>query len=186
MFPLSVDRCLEGSLTQGTPLFFSTLERVSDFVKEYRQAYSFMYESGTSSKELYCLVAEEYALDVIFPKKLSTHVYSPEGVLMENAYFSEDDLAEVPLNIHKPHQVGDIVEAPCGDSMYLGIVLASPLSVQENHAEYKCHPENCYSIITYPSMEVDYVHSPLVFKPKYEVNEKIKAHLKSALEQYRT
>lgn len=174
-----------GELQQSRLLFFSSLKQAQIAAACYRQAYSFMYECGANSKSLYCLVLEEYEMDSIFQHKLSTRVFSSEGEELDSSV-SPDGVPFTgrPEKLQR-YKVGDIVESTCGEHVNLGIVLERPLTEKEvaRKSSDKQH-DDCYKILSYPSLDVDYVHSPFVFTPKHHVDNDISSYLHEAMDAY--
>ncbi len=174
-----------GELQQSRPLYFSSLKQAQIAAACFRQAYSFIYECGANSKSLYCLVLEEYEMDSIFQLKLSTRVFSAEGEELDCSIASDDgQFTGRPEKLQR-HKVGDIVEATCGEHLNLGIVLQRPLTEKEVARKVSGKvQDDCYTILSYPSLDVDYVQSPFVFTPKGQVDNDVCAYLHEAMDAY--
>lgn len=149
----------EPLLRQGLSLYFSDMDEAETAVRRYRDAYHFFYDLEAGSMELYCLLLDEYELDCIYPKKLSTRVYSPQGVLKDEMKVCEDDESYGGAPAASAFLEGDIVEAPLGENLRVGIVLQCPNRDDVEH----------YKILFYPNMEEEYVYAPLVFEPLHPV-----------------
>ncbi len=189
LYALNLENRVKGELTAGESLYYSSLSKAQKAARAYRETYSFLYEPDCQ-RELYCLVLEEYQMNADFPRRLSMRVLSPEGKLVDSSFCDSDDVYRGRPESFLRHQVGDIVEVPVGDRLCLGIVLERPLSQSDlsmKAAESQCEygADDSYTLITYPSMEVDYVDAPLVFKPMHEPTAGVSRCLKDALAQYK-
>lgn len=181
---LSTEKESSAVLSKSTVLYFSDQNRLEQAVNEYKQAYSFLYDEHDGTKELYCLMVEEYRVNTLYPQKLSTRVYSPDGVLIEDCDIPDGAHFAGRKEEQLMHKVGDIVETPYGENLCLGIVVDRP-PVQEREASYPMSAsDDSYTLLLYPSMELDYAHTPLVFKPRHQVKEEIRCQLQEALAQY--
>lgn len=174
LYALNVEyRPSEGALlSQSASLYFSSLEKAEEVVASYRQRYACFYDASVTDTQLYCLVVDEYEMDVLYPKKLSIRVYSPEGCMKHQMRVCEDE--ESYGRVLPPPQFfpGDLVEAPIGDYLHTGIVLACPIAEEENY----------YSLLVYPSMEVEYVFAPLLFEASSPIDELAQEALQRAYE----
>lgn len=175
LYALNVEyRPSEGALlSQSASLYFSTLDKVEEVVASYRQRYACFYDASVTDTQLYCLVVDEYEMDVLYPKKLSVRVYSPEGSMRHQMRVCEDE--ENYERVLPPSQFfpGDLVEAPIGDYLHTGIVLECPAAEEENY----------YSLLVYPSMEVEYVFAPLLFEASSPIDKQAQVALQQAYEQ---
>lgn len=183
MYALHLEPTGQDQLSQSPLMYYSTLKRAESAAAEYRQTYSFLYEDGPFPKELYCIIIEEYKFNTVYPIKLSVSVYDSSGGLMERSTLPDGDSIYQPLDNAKPFKVGDIVEAPCGEHLYIGIIAEMPR--QNRLGELKTILDDSYTLIVYPSMELDYVYAPLVFLPRQRVSKKAKTYLHDALDLYR-
>lgn len=164
-------------------MYYSTLKHAESAAAEYRQSYSFLYEDGPSPKEIYCIIVEEYKLNTVYPIKLSVSVYDSSGRLMERSILPDGDSINQPAIVGQSFKVGDIVEAPCGEHLYVGIIAEIPC--QNCLGELKTSMDDSYTLIVYPSMELDYVCAPLVFLPHQRISKNVRTYLRDALDLYR-
>ncbi len=173
---LNLELCRENGsvLRQGLSLYFSNLMEAEQVIKDYRNAYRFFYEEETSSLELYCLLLDEYQMDCVYPKKLSTRVYSPDGFLKDRMRVCEEgeDYGESP--VMSGFLPGDLVEAPIGEYLQTAIVVFAPSAPDYDY----------YQLIVYPSMETEYVYAPLVFPPSRPLSNLLCHQLTAALKTY--
>ena len=174
---LNLDRSCEPEplLRQGLSLYFSDMDEAENAVSRYQEAYHFLYDSQDASMELYCLLLDEYELDCMYPKKLSTRVYSPQGLLKEQMKVCEEGSVYGESMIVTAFLEGDLVEAPVGELLRLGIVLQTPNKKDDDH----------YKILFYPDMEEDYIYAPLVFEPSRPVSKRISFALRQAWTAYK-
>lgn len=164
----------EALLSQGASLYFSSLDRVEEMLAVYRQRYACFYDPQVTDTQLYCLVVDEYALDALFPKKLSSRVYSPDGLMKSRISVCEDEEAYERVLPAPDFMEGDIVEAPIGDYLQTAIVVACPASKAENY----------YTLLVYPDMDEEYVYAPLLFVPSVPPEDKVILCLQAAREAW--
>ncbi|MBO5916601.1 MAG: hypothetical protein J6Q25_06780 [Bacteroidales bacterium] len=178
LYALNVEyRPSEGALlSQSASLYFSTLDKVEEVVGSYRQRYACFYDASVTDTQLYCLVVDEYEMDVLYPKKLSVRVYSPEGSMRHQMRVCEDE--ESYERVLPPSQFfpGDLVEAPIGDYLHTGIVLECPKSKEDNY----------YTLLVYPELEQEYVYAPLLFEPSLSLDDRVTNVLLQAWEHYQS
>lgn len=167
----ALSRCQPESdqLRQSAPLYLSSREQTDQMASHYLSDYAFLYDNETDRNCLYCLLAEEYLLNAVYPQKLSTLVYSPQGALMNTS----------------DYRVGEIVESACGERLSLGIVAEPPASFSDAGMSPD-ETEDCYAVLSYPSLEMDYRQSALMFEPRQKVTEGIEEVLREALQEYLT
>lgn len=182
MYALSVELKTEKKLIKRTSsLFFSSEEKAAQAAKEYRHYYACMYDSKVSAEELYCIIVEGRKLDSIYKEVLCTKVYSPEGQLLDSCEVADGESFPGRKKESVFHQSGDLVEIPFGEELCLGVVLGQPPIFNENQELYGLSSsDDSYMLLVYPSMEVDYAYAPLVFKPRYKINEAVKQELLTA------
>jgi|GEM_PF-2412266 len=183
LYALHLESSGQDELSQSPLLFYSSIDQVEAAAAEYHKCYSFLYDGGLFSKELYCLIVEEYRLNEMYPSKLSISVYHPTGRLIERTELSEGKCICNPLGNTRSFRVGDIVESPCGEHLYLGIVAEVPALNALNESGQEAM-EDSYTLIVYPSMELEYVYAPLLFKPRGKVARYTRDSLRDALERY--
>jgi len=167
----------------GKKLYFSSIEKAESTILRFRDLYAFLYDDS-HSEHIYCLVLEEFKLDSPYRYQLSTRVYSPEGRLLSDCMVPDDGpfLGRTESLIH--HEVGSVVELPFGDQLIFGIVIGQPMSFNENAGGYGLTAsDDCYTVIHHQSLELNYAHSPMVFKPTREVSEEVRADLMSAYQK---
>ena len=178
LYALNVEyRPSEGALlSQSASLYFSTLDKVEEVVGSYRQRYACFYDASVTDTQLYCLVVDEYEMDVLYPKKLSVRVYSPEGSMRHQMRVCEDE--ESYERVLPPSQFfpGDLVEAPIGDYLHTVIVLECPKSKEDNY----------YTLLVYPELEQEYVYAPLLFEPSLSLDDRVTNVLLQAWEHYQS
>ncbi|MCK9301125.1 MAG: hypothetical protein PHT87_00560 [Bacteroidales bacterium] len=182
LYALSVESKSEKKLIKRTSsLFFSSEEKAAKAAQEYKHYYACMFDPTTNAEELYCIIVEGRKLDSMYKDVLSTKVYSPEGQLLDSCELADGELFNGRKKESLFHQPGDIVETPCGEELCLGIVLGQPPVFNENQSLYGLSSsDDSYTLIKYPSMEVDYAYAPLVFKPRYMIDDAIKQQLMAA------
>lgn len=185
MYSLSVSSGTQAILKPSKPLFFSEKWRAESVIKTFNELYAFLYDEASQEERVYCLIMETFALDSPYRCQLETRVYTPTGQLINDCLVPDDGPfpGRPASSIH--HQVGDVVEVPCGDKLLFGIVVGQPATVCEAPSIYGLGAsDDCYTVIQHPDMEVNYAHAPLVFKPSRTVSESVEHALKSAMESY--
>jgi len=166
------------------PLYFSTKEKAEQVILKFVDLYPFLYEDSSPNEKVYCIVLEEFELDLPYRYQLSTRVYTPHGLLLSDSIVPDDGpfYGRTVNSIH--HEVGEVVELPYGDQLVLGIVIKQPLSFNEVVGSYGfTASDDCYTVIHQQSNEVNYAHAPLVFKPSREVPDVIRKDLLLAFNQ---
>jgi len=187
VYSLSVTSGTQATLKPGKPLFFSEKRRAESVIKKFNELYPFLYDEASQGERVYCLLMETYALDSPYRYQLATRVYTPTGVLINDCLVPDDGPFPGRPASAMHHQVGDVVEVPCGDMLLFGIVVGQPASVCDVSSSYGLGAsDDCYTIIQHPDMEINYAHAPLVFKPTRTVSKTIEHDLKSAMESYLT
>jgi len=182
VYPLSVVSGVQDKIKPGKPIFFSEKEKAEKMVRSFKEHYSFLYDEEVQGERVYCIIIEEYAMNSPYRYQLSTSVYSPEGDLLNDCMIPDDGpfLGRPTSKIH--HFIGDLVEIPCGERLVFGIVAEQPLCMCEENATYELMAsDDCYTIIQHPDHEINYAHTPMVFKPSREIEEEIKTDLNEAL-----
>lgn len=182
MYALSVELKTEKKLIKRTSsLYFSSEEKAVQAAKEYRQYYACVYDPVVSAEELYCIIVEGRKLDSIYKDVLFTKVYSPEGQLLDSCEVADGEPFQGRKKESILHQPGDLVEIPFGEELCLGVVLGQPPVFNENQSLYGLSSsDDSYTLLVYPSMEVDYAYAPLVFKPRFKIDEAAKQNLLAA------
>jgi hypothetical protein len=183
VYSLNLSKAEPNRIHPGKPLFFSDIEKAESMIRQFRKQYEFLYDSSNLEEQVYCLILEEYLMDSPYRYQLSTRVYSPEGHFLSDCTIPDDGpfLGRAESGIH--HQIGDIVEIPHGDHLVFGIVLEQPPCFNEDSMKYGfTASDDCYTILHYPDQEIDYAHTPLVFKPTRSISDQIKEALLSAYE----
>ena len=178
LYALSVELKSEKKLIKKTSsLFFSSEEKAAQAAKEYRHHYACMYDT-MSTEELYSIIVEGRTLDSVYQDILCTKVYSPDGQLIDSCEVPDGESFQGRKKETLFHQPGDIVEIPLGEELCLGIVLGLPPLFKEDQSLYGLSSsDDSYTLLVYPSLEVDYAHAPLVFKPRYKIDEAVKQSL---------
>ncbi len=179
LYALSVELKSEKKLIKRTSsLFFSSEEKAAQAAKEYRHHYACVYDTTVSAEELYCIIVEGRKLDSIYNDVMCTKVYSPEGQLIDSCEVADGESFQGRKKEYVFHQPGDLVEIPFGEELRLGVVLGQPPVFKENQSLYGLSSsDDSYTLLVYPSMEVDYAYAPLVFKPRYKIDEAVKQNL---------
>jgi len=187
VYSLSVTSGTQATLKPGKPLFFSEKWHAESVIKKFNELYPFLYDEASQGERVYCLIVETYALDSPYRYQLATRVYTPMGQLINDCLVPDDGPFSGRPASAMHHQVGDVVEVPCGDKLLFGIIVEQPVSVCENASHYGLSAsDDCYTIIQHPDMEINYAHAPLVFKPTRTVSETVENALKSAMKSYLT
>jgi hypothetical protein len=184
VYSLNLSKEEPNRIHPGKPLYFSNREKAEEVIRQFKELYEFLYESSNPSEQVYCLILEEYELDSPYRYQLSTRVYSADGLFLSDSVVPDDGpfLGRQENRIY--HEVGDIVEIPYGDQLVFGIVLEQPFCFNEDAGKYGfTASDDCYTVIHYPSHEVDYAHSPLVFKHTGNITEDIREDLQIAFRQ---
>lgn len=187
VYSLSVASGTQAMIKPSKPLFFSEKWRAESVIKKFNELYAFLYDETSQGERVYCLVMETFALDSPYRYQLATRVYTPSGELINDCLIPDDGpfTGRPASTIH--HQLGDVVEVPCGDHLLFGIVVEQPAMVCEKTSSYGLGAsDDCYTIIQHPDMEVNYAHSPLVFKPTRAVSVEVAEALHSAMSSYLT
>jgi hypothetical protein len=183
----SLNEISDGSLSikAGKPLFFSDKEKAENMIAQFKERYAFLYDEKFQEEKVYCLIMEEFAMDTPYRYQLSTRVYTPEGVLINDCNVPDDG----PFTGRQPssmdHHIGDLVEIPHGDKLLFGVVAEMPVSADEtNSLDNLGASDDYYTVIQHPTMEIDYAYSPFVFKPVRKIPENISCQLYEALAAY--
>jgi hypothetical protein len=183
VYSLNLSKAEPNRIHPGKPLFFSDIEKAESMIQQFRKQYEFLYDSSNLEEQVYCLILEEYQMDSPYRYQLSTRVYSPEGQFLSDCIIPDDGpfLGRSKSCIH--HQIGDIVEIPHGDHLVFGIVLEQPPCFNEESIKYGfTASDDCYTILHYPDQEIDYAHTPLVFKLTRSISDQVREALLSAYE----
>jgi hypothetical protein len=185
VYPLIVSTLNQTTINSAKPLFFSEKNKAESMIKNFKEHYGFLYEIENQEEKVYCIVMEEYALDLTYRYQLSTRVYNENGDLLNDCMVPDDGRFIGRINTTVYHRVGDFVEIPCGDNLKIGIVAEQPLFINESNSEYNLTAsDDCYTIIEHPDHLINYAHTPFVFKPQNQINEDIQQELKEALSDY--
>lgn len=184
VYALNLNKSEPNGIQPGKPLYFSNRENAEDMIRRYREIYHFLYEKNADSR-VYCLILEKYALDFQYRYQLSTWVYSPEGRFLSDCTIPDDGPFFGRQRSGICHEIGEIVEIPCGDRLIYGIVVEQPLCLNEdNRVDYGyTASDDCYTVIQYPDHEIHYAHSPMVFKPTTVISDTIKEELQLAFQR---
>jgi hypothetical protein len=185
IYPLNASSESPATIRPGKPIFFSNREKAESMISRFKELYAFLYDEVTQGERVYCLIMEEYALDSPYRYQLSTRVYSPEGSLINDSLIPDDGpfLGRPRSTIQ--HQIGDLVELPCGDRLLFGIVVGQPACMCEENIPYGLSAsDDCYTVIQHPDLDVNYAHSPMVFKPSRQISEEVRSALSEALKSY--
>ena len=182
VYALSTTLCEPVNIRPGKPLYFSSKETAEIVIQKFKELYHFLYEDA--EERVYCLVLEEFELDSPYRYQLSTSVYSPDGLLLTDSIVPDDGpfYGRPENTIH--HEIGEVVELPFGDQLVFGIILERPISFNEAAGVYGLTAsDDCYTVIHHKTHEVNYAHSPMIFKPTGEVPEDVRKDLQLAYEQ---
>jgi len=185
IYPLNVTSETQANVRPGKPLFFSNKEKAEEMIARFKEHYAFLYNEETQGEHVYCLIMEEYEMDSPFRYQLSTRVYTSDGKLINDCIIPDDGpfLGRPQSKIQ--HQIGDVVELPCGEQLLFGIVVRQPVCICEDNIPYGLSAsDDCYTIIQHPDLEINYAHSPMVFKPTREISEEVRSTLSEALNAY--
>jgi len=161
----------------GKKLYFSSIEKAEETIFKFKDLFTFLFDD-LHNEHVYCLVIEEFKLDSPYRSQLSTRVYSPDGRKLSECMVPDEGpfFGRAESLIH--HEIGSVVEMPYGDQLIFGIVIGQPMSFNENACTYGLTAsDDCYTVIHHQSMELNYAHSPMVFKPTREVSEEVRADL---------
>jgi len=187
VYPLISSKVDKSRIYPGKPIYFSEKAKAEHLVKSFKDHFGFLYDNVIQEEKVYCIIIEEYEMDSPYRYQLSTLVYNSEGVLLNNSVTPDEgpflgrDKSEIKYTI------GDFVEIPCGEKLIVGIVAEQPLSMCEIESTYSLNAsDDCYTIIQHPDLELNYAHTPLVFKPSDELNESVKNDLKNALIRFKS
>jgi hypothetical protein len=186
VYTLNLSKEEPNRIHPGKPLFFSDIEKAETMIRQFRKQYEFLFEANNTEEQIYCLIMEEYQMDSPYRYQLSTRVYSPDGHFLSDCIVPDDGpfLGRAEHRIH--HRIGDIVEVPCGEHLTFGIVLEQPPCFNEESLKYGfTASDDCYTILHYPSKNIEYAHAPLVFKPTRKVTDQVREELRSAYEMKR-
>lgn len=185
VFSLHVISDQYASIKPGKPLYFSSRNKAEAVINRFKELYGFLYDTATQGERIYCLIMETYALDSPYRHQLATRVYTPEGQLINDCLVPDDGPFLGRAKERIQHQVGDLVEVPCGDRLLIGIVADQPITLCEANKAYGLNAsDDCYTIIQHPTMEINYAHAPLVFKPSQSVASSVSEALSQALNAY--
>ncbi|MDD4972134.1 MAG: hypothetical protein PHT07_22125 [Paludibacter sp.] len=171
-------------IRSSKPLFFSGRAEAEEVIHTFKDLYPFLYGGISQGERVYCLVLEEFELDLPYRYQLSTSVYSPEGFLLTDSMVPDDGpfCGRSEKSIH--HEIGDVVELPFGDQLIFGIVVEKPMSLNEVAGTYGLTAsDDCYTVIHHKTQEVNYAYAPMVFKPTREVAEEVREELLSAFNE---
>ena len=178
VYALSTTLSEPAGIRPGKPLYFSSKETAEDVIQRFRDLYHFLYEDVVQGERVYCIVLEEFELDSPYRYQLSTSVYSPDGLLLTDSIVPDDGpfYGRSENTIH--HEVGEVVELPFGDQLVFGIIIERPISFNEAAGAYGLTAsDDCYTVIHHKTHEVNYAHSPMIFKPTGEVPEDVRKDL---------
>lgn len=185
VYSLNVTTDQYAAIKPGKPLFFSSRANAEDVIRRYRELYAFLYDEASQGEKVYCLILETYALDSPYRYQLATRVYTPDGRLVNDSLVPDDAPFYGRPKGSIQHQVGDLVEVPCGDRLLIGIVASQPICLCEGDKPYGLSAsDDCYTIIQHPDLEINYAHAPLVFKPSRTVDTSVSDSLFTALKAY--
>lgn len=187
VYPLNLTAGEQANIKSGKPIFFSEKVKAENLAKSFKDHYSFLYDPETQGEKVYCIIIEEYAMDSPFRYQLSTSVYTPEGELINDCMIPDDGPFLGRPESRMSHTVGDLVEIPCGERLVFGIVAEQPLCMCESNISYDLMAsDDCYTIIQHPDHEINYAHSPIVFKPSRKMDDEVMNDLKGALYDYKS
>lgn len=182
IYPLNVSSDHQAIIKPGKPIFFSEIEKAELMIQRFKELYAFLYDETSQGERVYCLVMETFAMDSPYRYQLSTRVYTPDGILINDCMIPDDGPFYGRPTSTIQHQVGDLVEVPCGDKLQFGIVAVQPVCLCEENKPYGLGAsDDCYTIIQHPDMEINYAHSPMVFKPSRMISMTISQELTEAL-----
>lgn len=179
--PLYLNNDREGCIEHFDQLYFSSLSEAETAIAHYPHQYAAFCDH--SSRELYCLLLEECAMNQLFPSISRLRVYSPSGERL-NRQFLHDAMHLRESNSDYPsstYQRGDIIETPLGERLYLGVVKDYLLEEGVYHSTDLVEHLPLCEVILYPSMSVEYVHNELLFQPRCSVDPQISDSLRNAL-----
>jgi hypothetical protein len=154
-------------------------------IAHFKDRYAFLYDEKSQEEKVYCLIMEEFAMNTPYRYQLSTRVYTPDGVLINDCNVPDDGpfLGRTPTSMD--HQIGDLVEIPHGDKLLFGVVAEKPVSSDEtNPTDNLGASDDYYTVIQHPAMEIDYAYSPFVFKPSRQIPDDVCYQLSEALAAY--
>ena len=182
----SLNICFDNpvNISPGKPLFFSNKKKAEEVISRFKDHYPFLYGDSLHEERVYCLVLEEFELDSPYRYQLSTSVFSPEGQLLTESLVPDDGpfLGRPEKTMY--HEVGEVVELPFGNQLVFGIVVEKPMCFNEGAGLYGLTAsDDCYTVIHHQSREVNYAHSPMVFKPSRDVPEEVRKDLTFAFEK---
>lgn len=185
VYSLNVTTDHYAAIKPGKPLFFSSKLKAEDVIRRYKDLYAFLYDDASQGEKVYCLILETYAMDSPYRYQLATRVYTPYGRLINDCLVPDDAPFYGRPKGSIQHQVGDLVEVPCGDRLLIGIVACQPMCLCEGDKPYGLSAsDDCYTIIQHPDLEVNYAHAPLVFKPSRTIDPAVNDVLQTALKTY--
>lgn len=184
----SLNICFDNpvNISPGKPLFFSNKKKAEEVISRFKDHYPFLYGDSSHEERVYCLVLEEFELDSPYRYQLSTSVFSPEGQLLTESLVPDDGpfLGRPEKTMY--HEVGEVVELPFGNQLVFGIVVEKPMCFNEDAGLYGLTAsDDCYTVIHHQSREVNYAHSPMVFKPSRDVPEEVRKDLTEQLQKSR-
>jgi len=184
----SLNICFDNpvNISPGKPLFFSNKKKAEEVISRFKDYYPFLYGDSSHEERVYCLVLEEFELDSPYRYQLSTSVFSPEGQLLTESLVPDDGpfLGRPEKTMY--HEVGEVVELPFGNQLVFGIVVEKPMCFNEDAGLYGLTAsDDCYTVIHHQSQEVNYAHSPMVFKPSRDVPEEVRKDLTEQLQKSR-
>lgn len=186
VYPLKISSEKPSNIKAGKPLYFSRKETAERMIAEYREHYAFMYDESVQEEKIYCLILEEFELDSMYRYQLSTSVFSPDGELLSDCLIPDDGPFPGRPESKIKHRVGDLIETPCGDNLLFGIIVDQPACLCEGSRHYGLSAsDDCYTIIQYPGLEINYAHSPMVFHPTRNIPEETRKVLEDALDRYK-
>jgi hypothetical protein len=186
VYSLNVSTNSSSNILPGKPLFFSSEDKAESIVKNFKEHYPFLYDEENQGYKIYCLIIEEFAMDSPFRYQLSTKVYSPDGILLNDCMIPDDGPFWGRPTSKIDHYIGDLVEIPCGEKLIIGIIAEQPLCLCEKNASYGLQAsDDCYTVIQHPDHEINYAHSPMVFKPSRSIEDDILNDLKEALSEFK-
>jgi hypothetical protein len=172
------------SIQPSKPLYFSDRKKAEETIRRYSEYFPFLYIDAQSDERVYCLIMEQYALNTTYRYQLSTWVYSADGILLSDCIIPDDGPFLGRQKSGICHEIGEVVETPCGDRLVYGIVVEQPICFNDDHQKYGyTASDDCYTILRYPDKEIYYAHVPLVFKPSESISAIVQEELQLAYQQ---
>ncbi len=186
VYPLISSKVDKSRIYPGKPVYFSNKAKAEQMAKTFKDHFGFLYDEVIQEEKVYCIIIEEYEMDTPYRYQLSTLVYDCDGILLNDSNTPDEGPFLGRDKTEIKYTIGDFVEIPCGEKLIVGIVAEQPLSMCEIESDYSLNAsDDCYTIIQHPDHEINYAHTPLVFKPSIDINEVIKDDLKNALIRFK-